>query len=90
MGEHHGGGICHLQCASMAVRVAFRDSSAAIAAFRKRKLHEVVEYLSGTIVTCTLSKLGYTEYPGDVGNRAGDLAESNFLLLRRFSAIGGF
>lgn len=74
----------------MAVGIALRDSSATIAALGERKLHIIVEYLTGAIVTRTLSKLGYTEHPRDGGNRTGDLAESNLLLLCRFSAIGAF
>jgi hypothetical protein len=65
----------------MAIRVALWNSSASIPALGKRKLHIVVEDLSGAIVTCALSQLGYTEYPRDDGDSVGDLAEGNLLLL---------
>lgn len=72
----------------MAIGVALWNSSASIPALRERKLHIIVEDLSGAIVTCAFSQLGYTENPRDLGDGVGDLAKGNLLLLCWLSSIG--
>lgn len=79
--------VVHLQCARMAIGVALGNGTASIAALGKRKLHIIVEYLSGTIITRAFSNLGNTEYPGDPWNGSSDLSKSGLFFLCGLSPV---
>lgn len=81
------GMVLHLQSAGMAIGVALWNGAASIAALGKRKLHIIVEYLSGAIVTCAFSHLGYTEYPRDPWDATSDLPKGDLFFLRWLSPI---